>query len=111
MRRLLVIFLALGLLAGCSGPSDPPPTSIYPLDKAKLTAAEMNMKSDPILAGCIIKCTAENDLLVITGEVPSEASKQKAEELARRTEGIKKVANHLKVTPLAPGEKPPAGFP
>ena len=99
MRRLLFALLLLGSLTGCSGPADPPPSSIVPLDKAKLVAAEMNMKSDAILASCQIKCTAENDLLVLSGDVPSEASKQKAEELALRTEGIKKVANHLKVVP------------
>jgi len=70
----------------------------------------MNLKTDPILASCNLKCSAENDLLVINGEVPTEAAKQKAEDLAKRTQGITKVANHIKVVAPPPGAETPAPF-
>lgn len=110
MRSLFVALLGLWLVGGCSGPAEPPPSSIYPLDKAKLTAAEMNIKTDPLLASCTIKCEAENDLLIINGEVPTEALKKKAEDLAKRTQGITKVANHIKVVAGPPGAETPAPF-
>lgn len=111
MRRLFAALLALSLLTGCPGPAENSgPTSIVPLDKAKVTAAEMNMKTDPILASCNLKCSAENDLLVINGEVPTEAAKKKAEDLAKHTQGITKVANHIKVVAGPPGSETPAPF-
>jgi hypothetical protein len=95
----LVLWLGLGLV-GCTGASpDPPPTSIVPIDKAKLVMAETNLKTDPVLAGCVIKVTAQNTLVVIDGDVPSETSKAKAEDLVLKVDGIKKVANHLRVVP------------
>jgi osmotically-inducible protein OsmY len=64
-----------------------------------LTAVEVNLKQDPILAGCVIKVTGQNDMVVLDGQVPKPESKVKAEELAKRVEGITKVANHLVVVP------------
>lgn len=111
MRSLFAAVLALWLLGGCSGPAENTgPSSIAPLDKAKVTAAEMNIKTDPGLASCNLQCAAENDLLVINGEVPTEAMKKKAEELAKRTQGITKVANHIKVVAPPPGAETPAPF-
>ena len=49
-------------------------------------------------------------LLVISGEVPTEAAKKKAEDLAKRTQGITKVANHIKVVAPPPGAETPAPF-
>lgn len=106
--RLLVLLLSL-LLWGCSGPSDPPPSSITPIDQAKVAAARINIKQDPVLAGCQINLKAENDLLVISGSVPSEDAKKKAEDAVRRVRGINKVANHLQVV-ATPGATPADPF-
>ena len=106
--------ILLGLLlltcAGCAGPSEPPPTSIAPIDSAKVQAAVQNIKTDAELAGCVIKVNAQNDLLVMSGEVNSEQAKARAEVLVRKVKGINKVANHLMVQPnkqLAPGDAAP----
>jgi hypothetical protein len=97
MRRLILLILTLVLAVGCAGPTDPPPSSIQPIDKAVVAAAQVQLKQDPILAGCVLKAEAQNDLLVLTGEVPTEEAKKKAEELVRKVHGVEKVANHLKV--------------
>lgn len=97
MKKLLLV-LALSVL-GCSGPSEPPPTSIKPLDQAKVTAARLNLQQDAELAPCNIQVSAENELLVMKGKVPSEEAKQKAETVVKKVEGISKVANHLEVAP------------
>jgi hypothetical protein len=101
LARLLIIAL-LGLTYGCAGPVDPPPSSIAPIDSAKVQAALANIKTDPELAGCEIHCKAQNALLVIDGKVNSEDAKQRAETLAKKVQGIKSVANHLVVENKAP---------
>ena len=94
---ILVSLSAVLCCPGCSGPTEPPPTSITPIDSAKVQAALANIKSDMELAGCVITVKAENDLLVITGKVGTDGAKQRAETLARKVKGINKVANHLVV--------------
>lgn len=98
MKKLVLLVLAT-LTLGCSGPSEPPPTSIQPIDSAKVQAAKLNLQTDAELAPCNIQVSAENDLLVLKGGVPSQAGKDRAEVLVKKVEGIKKVANHLEVQP------------
>lgn len=98
MKRSLAVLALLGLLStACAGPAEPPPSSIQVLDKTKLTAVEANLKTDAELASCGIQVSAENDMVVLKGSVPSEEARAKAEALARKVEGIQKVANHLVV--------------
>ena len=107
MKKLVLLLLAT-LTLGCSGPADPPPTSIQPLNSAHVQAAKANLATDVELAPCNIQVSAENDMLVLKGGVPSQAGKDRAETLVKKVEGIHKVANHLEVqlntaqTPLEP---------
>lgn len=98
MNRFLAVLALLGTLAtACAGPSEPPPSSIHALDKTKLTAVEMNLKTDAELAGAGIQVSAQNDMVVLKGTVNSEDAKKRAEALALKVDGITKVANHLTV--------------
>ena len=99
MKRGILAILAFALMGCSTAPQDPPPTSIKPLDQAKVQAAKLNIQTDVELAPCNIKVSAQNDLLLLSGGVPSEAAKKKAEDLARRVEGIHNVANHLLIQP------------
>lgn len=98
MKRAILALISAALV-GCSGPSEPPPTSIKPLDNAKVVAARLNLQQDAELAPCNIQVSAENELLVMKGGVPSEAAKKRAETMVRKVEGIEHVANHLVVQP------------
>lgn len=98
MTRFTLASLFLFLLLACAAPPPPTPVnSIKPLDTGTVTAVKLNLKGDPVLAASDIKVTAENDLLVLRGSVPSEEAKKKAEEVALKTPRIKKVANHLEI--------------
>lgn len=99
MRKSLILGLLAWLLVGCSGPQEPPPTSIKPIDQAKVSAAKINLQQDVEIGPCALQVSAQNDLLVLKGSVPSEAAKKRAEELVRKVGGIEKVANHLEVQP------------
>lgn len=97
MRHFWLLIMTLILAVGCAGPTEPPPSSIKPIDQATVSAVQVQLKQDPILAGCVLKASAQNDMVVLTGEVPTEESKKKAEQLARSVHGVEKVANHINV--------------
>lgn len=97
-RAAVCLLLGLGALTGCAPPAEPPPTSIVQIDQSVVATVQMNLKTDPELAASGIAVTAENDLLVLRGQVPSEAAKKRAEEIARKTPRITRIANHLEVT-------------
>lgn len=91
--------LLLALLCACAPPAEPPPSSIKPIDQGKVAAVEVMLKQDVEVATGSIQVSAQNDLVVLKGTVPNEAAKQRAEELAKKVEGVEKVANHLEVAP------------
>ena len=100
MRNSLAALALLGLLAtACAGPSEPPPSSIPVLDKAEITAVEVNLKTDGELAGALIRVSATNDTVVLEGTVASEDAKARAQALALKVHGIHKVDNRLEVKP------------
>ena len=99
MKTLLALFTLL-LLLGCGvAPQDPPPTSIKAIDQTVVATAQMNLKTDAELASSQIQVSAENNLLVLRGTVPSEDAKKRAEGIALKTARVEKVANHLEVSP------------
>jgi hypothetical protein len=98
MRTFAISLLLLLTFSACAGPSEPPPSSIKPIDQSVVATVQMNLKTDPELAASGIMVQAENDLLVLRGSVPSEEAKKRAEEIARKTPRIEKIANHLEVT-------------
>lgn len=97
MKRFLLSAACCCLLAGCA-PKEGQLNSIEPIDKSVVATVQMNLKTDPELAASSLTVDAENNLLVLRGTVPSEAAKKRAEEIAKKTPRIEKVANHLEVS-------------
>ena len=98
MKRLLASLAVLSFLFGCStAPQEPPPRSIKAIDQSVIATVKMNLKTDPVLAGCNIDVKAENGLLVLRGFVPNQEARDKAEEIALKTPKIEKVGNHLEI--------------
>jgi osmotically-inducible protein OsmY len=60
---------------------------------------ESNLKTDPELASAGIQVSAKNYTVVLTGRVTSKEARQKAEDLARRVEGVTEVENKIEVVP------------
>ncbi|GMU51113.1 MAG: hypothetical protein AMXMBFR33_02590 [Candidatus Xenobia bacterium] len=107
MPRILLAIMAALVLVGCAAPATPPPSTIEPIDKATLTAVNVALKQDPILAGCVLTAEAKHDQVVIKGEVPDEASKKKAEQLARGVHGVAKVDNQIVINDTLKGKGGP----
>jgi len=99
MKNLLLALATLAFfLSGCTpAPKEPPPRSIKAIDDSVVATVKMNLKTDPTLAASTIEVKAENELLVLQGQVPSQEAKDKAEELAKKAPKVEKVANHLEV--------------
>lgn len=99
MKKLFAASLLLfNLGCGAGAPAEPPPRSIQAIDQSMVATTQMNLKTDPELAASGITVMAENNLLVLRGTVPNEAAKKRAEELAKKTARVEKVANHLEVS-------------
>ena len=99
MRHLVFLALWALLTLSCAAPSSPPPSSIAPLDRTRVLAVETHLKSDEALARAGIGVSASGSVITLTGSVPTESARRKAEELALKVRGVTKVDNQLQVIP------------
>lgn len=101
MRSILAALAVVSLLlgSGCAGPKEPPPRSIQTIDDSVIATVKLNLKTDPDIAASNLQVSAENGLVTLRGNVPSEEVKAKAESIAKKSARVDKVANHLEVTP------------
>jgi len=93
MRKLLIPMLITFavFLAGCNSQtfSDSTVTATV---KSKLVA-------DSETSATKISVETKDGVVMLTGTVPTDKEKTKAEQLARNTEGVKRVTNEIKVDP------------
>ncbi len=96
IRYMILCMILLAFIGGCASPA-PPPQSIAPLDTSKLTAVKASLNTDPDVASQRLDVSVINEQVTLSGTVPNEEIRKKAEELAARTHGITKVINNIKV--------------
>lgn len=95
----LVMVTTLGLtLAGCNSQENPKVSVGQAVDDtvitAKIKAAFLN---DPDVKSANISVETVTGIVTLTGSVASEAQSQRANSIARATEGVKNVENKLTV--------------
>jgi hyperosmotically inducible periplasmic protein len=71
-------------------------------DAAITTKVKSKFVADPEVSALNITVDTEEGVVYLTGRVKTETEKREAEELARRTDGVKRVVNNLMV-----GDKTP----
>jgi hyperosmotically inducible periplasmic protein len=93
MKRLaLSTLIAVTLLfVGCNSQA---------LDDSTVTAkVKTKLATDSETSAIKIGVETNQGVVTLSGEVPTDTEKQKAEQLARNTEGVKQVVNNIKINP------------
>jgi len=97
-RLRLIAVLSLSLLLGaCAGAGQN--TGQFVDDSFLTTKVKSKLIGDLALKGFTIKVDTDHGVVRLTGGVDSPTQKQRAEELARGTEGVKNVVNDILVKP------------
>lgn len=68
-------------------------------DEWIVTRIRTNIANDDALSGADIKVDAKNNVVTLTGTVPTAAARTKALAVAKEVEGVSRVVDKLKITP------------
>lgn len=102
MNKLLVAMMVAASLAGCAGMSKDggtQRTAGQAIDDVTIgTKLKAALAADPELSALKINVDTTKGAVRLRGEVKSVALRRKAEDLARKIEGVKSVENQLVVT-------------
>lgn len=102
MQTLLIAsMVVVASLAGCAGMSGTGPTRTVgqAVDDATIgTRLKAALAADPELSALKINVDTTQGAVRLRGEVKSMALRRKAEDLARKIEGVKSVDNQLVIT-------------
>lgn len=103
MKKLLAAMMVAVGLVGCAGMggsgSGPDRTVGQAVDDAAIvTRMKAALAGDPDLSALKINVDSTKGAVRLKGEVKSLAMRRKAEELARRVDGVKSVDNQLIIT-------------
>src|SRR5262249_56290069 len=93
MKRLVIptIIAVVAFLACCNSQA---------VDDAAITAkVKSKLATDSQTSAIRISVETKGAVVTLTGNVPSDTEKSKAETLAKNTDGVKRVQNEIKVTP------------
>ena len=93
MKRLMIptIIAVVAFLAGCNSQA---------IDDSAITAkVKSKLATDSQTSAIKISVETNGGVVTLTGNVPSDTEKSKAETLAKSTDGVKRVQNEIKVTP------------
>ena len=70
-------------------------------DEWIVTRVRTNIANDEALKGTDIKADVKNNVVTLTGTVPTAAARLKALAVAKEVEGVSRVVDKLKITPKA----------
>jgi osmotically-inducible protein OsmY len=82
-----------------------------PDDEWITTKIQSRYFQDDVVRGTRVDVATQRGVVTLTGQVPSEQAKRRAEEIARETEGASRVENRLEVNPAAAGAQQPGAAP
>jgi osmotically-inducible protein OsmY len=106
-NSLLIAGLSLAaVILGCSRGSSPQSAAPAKTDSAPgVTAADISIAStierelaaDAVTKGAILRVRSENGVVLLAGTVDKEERKQRAEDIAKQTPGVRQVVNYITV--------------
>lgn len=92
LKRIVTLFLVFSLFSiALAAPKDVSDDVIYDTVRRRLA-------SDPVVKGGAIEVAVAAGVVTLKGAVETEKQKVKAEKIAKKTSGVKKVNNELRVS-------------
>jgi hyperosmotically inducible protein len=89
-----IALFAIPLIQSCSSTQ---PVGEQLSDSGITTKIKAKLTADPEINPFNISVETEEGTVYLTGRVHDQAQKDEAEELARNTDGVKRVVNHIEV--------------
>jgi hyperosmotically inducible periplasmic protein len=101
----LAVFATVPVFESCKT-SQPARTQLS--DSAITTKVKAKLAADPDVAGRNVDVNTEEGTVYLTGRVKTQKEKDEAERMARETDGVMRVVNHLNVGAMT--DTRPAGY-
>jgi osmotically-inducible protein OsmY len=93
--RLMVCLVFVAAMCGCAGSRTHESTGQYVDDSAITTKVKTALLADQEVSGGQVEVETFKGVVQLSGFVDTSVQKQKAEQIARRTQGVKEVKNDL----------------
>jgi hypothetical protein len=95
--NVCIVTLALVLVAfvASAEPEKTPPAVASEADGKIATEIEHRLSSDPDVNAAAVELDVRGGVVTLTGRVPSETAKQRAEAIASKVDGVSRVRNML----------------
>jgi osmotically-inducible protein OsmY len=100
MHKILVAFLALFLMQAVSVAKDPPKVT----DDSINDAVRVKLASDQVVGVTPIDVAVKDGVVTLTGTVDTKSLRGKAESVARKVKGVKKVVNNIEIKTRTSGK-------
>ncbi|MBO0798001.1 MAG: BON domain-containing protein [Blastocatellia bacterium] len=97
-RKMIIMAIMALICAGCARRAEQAVD-----DVAVSTKVKAKLAGDTETSAIMIGVSTANGVVTLSGEVPTEQEKAKAEQLARGTEGVTQVVNNITINPNAIG--------
>jgi osmotically-inducible protein OsmY len=99
-KIILAAFLALFLMQAVCLAKDPPQVT----DDTISDAVRVRLASDQVVGVLPLQVTVKDGVVTLAGSVDQKSLKSKAESVAKKVKGVKKVVNNIEVKTRASGK-------
>jgi hyperosmotically inducible periplasmic protein len=108
LSSLVLALAVLGTVPVIEGCKTSQPARTQMSDSAITTKVKAKFTADPEVAGRNVDVNTEEGTVYLTGRVKTQREKEEAERMARETDGVVRVVNHLNVGEMK--DTRPAGY-
>jgi osmotically-inducible protein OsmY len=99
-KIILAAFLALFLMQAVCPAKDPPQVT----DDTISDAVRVKLASDQVVGVLPLQVTVKDGVVTLSGSVDQKSLKSKAESVAKKVKGVKKVVNNIEIKTRTSGK-------
>jgi osmotically-inducible protein OsmY len=100
MHKLLAAFLALFLMQAVYLAKDPPPVT----DDTISDAVRVKLAGDQLVGVLPLQVTVKQGVVTLAGSVEQKSLKSRAEKVAKKVKGVKRVDNNIEIKTRSSGK-------